>query len=86
MVLTLAALPLSCVDMPEWAASGEGDVAVEELPYADAIPLNWGTLVSVTTTNESYRYQLWFQDEAGSVRMVGYDFRANELFATSGEK
>ena len=79
LVLTLAALPLSCVDMPEWAASGAGDVVTEELPFADAIPLNWGKLVSVTASNEDYRSQLWFQDEAGNVRMVGYDLRANQL-------
>ena len=80
LVLTLAALPLSCVKMQEWAASGEGKIATEELPYADAIPLDWGTLVSVTVPKqEDYRYQLWFQDGAGNVRMVGYDLRANEL-------
>lgn len=79
LVLSLAVLSLSCVEKPEWAVSGGGDVVTEDLPYKDAIPLNWGQLVSVTVPDEDYRYQLWFQDGAGNVRMVGYDLRANKL-------
>jgi hypothetical protein len=79
MVLILAVLPVSCVKMPEWAPAGEGDIATEDLPDADAIPLAWGKLVSVTITEQDYFYQLWFQDEAGNVRMVGYDLRTNRL-------
>ena len=79
MFLSLAALPLSCTEMPEWAATGEGGVGVEELPYEDAIPLDWGQLVSVTLIDENNRHQLWFQDEEGTIRMVGYNLRTNEF-------
>jgi hypothetical protein len=77
-------LSLSCTKLPEWEATGEGDIAVEALPEINSIPLKWGNLVSVSTNlNQPYISWLWFQDENGSLRMVTYDMRANKFSTTA---
>jgi hypothetical protein len=42
------------------------------------VPAAWGNLISVTDKGE-FRFQLWFQDDQGTVRMVRYDFRNRSL-------
>ena len=73
-------LTLSCTKLPEWADSGEGDIATEKLQEIGSIPLKWGNLVSANLNpSRSYYCQLWFQDENGSLRTVIYDMRINKL-------
>src|SRR4030042_7006914 len=80
VVAVLALLPLSCTKMDQWAAPGQGNVAVEKLPTKGSIPLGWGNLVSVTPSPAgSDRFDLWFQDEQGNIRLVAYDLRTNNL-------
>ena len=80
VVMVLAFLPLSCTKIPQFAAPGQGNVAMETLPAKDSIPLKWGNLVSVTTSPEmKYEFELWFQDEQGNLRMVAYNVITNNL-------
>ena len=83
VVMVMALLPLSCTKIPQWAAPGQGKVAIETLPAKDSIPLKWGNLVSVTTSPGGVRnvFELWFQDEQGNLRMVVYDVSTNNLYA-----
>ena len=77
--LTLVLLSLSCSRLPE-RTPGEGELATERLPNAGSVPSQWGSLVSVTTQPASpNRFQLWFQDEEGNVRMVLYDADGGRL-------
>ena len=52
----------------------------EKLPALDSVPLEWGKLVSVSTTPIFEGIlQLWFQDENGKVRMVAIDIANRSL-------
>ena len=78
-VLTLVLFSLSCRRLPE-RATGEGALALDTLSSTESVPYDWGSLVSVTTQPASpNRFQLWFQDEAGNVRMVLFDTSLNQL-------
>ena len=80
VVMVLVLLLLSCAKIPEWAGPGQGDVAFEKLPGKDSIPLKWGNLVSVTLSPQGgYFFQLWFQDEQGTLRVVLYQMSTNSL-------
>jgi hypothetical protein len=50
-----------------------GELAIEELETRDAIPAEWGPLISVVATYDDRYYQLWFQDEAGTIRIAYFD-------------
>jgi hypothetical protein len=71
-------LILSCtrIEAPPQGVS----LGTEKLPGLDSIPLEWGKLVSVSTT-PIYQgtFQLWFQEENGRIRMVPYTPRGRYL-------
>jgi hypothetical protein len=46
---------------------------MELMPYTNAIPQDWGTLVSVTADAQWTYSTLWFQDDSGHIRLVGFD-------------
>jgi hypothetical protein len=71
---------LSCTRLPQKAAPAGPLVGSEQLPATDAIPPEWGKLVSVTT-NPAYPgwFQLWFEDDSSTVRMAAFDFRNKKL-------
>ncbi|MFC1661567.1 hypothetical protein ACFL3S_08975 [Gemmatimonadota bacterium] len=50
-----------------------GDLAIVQLETRDAVPEAWGPLVSVMATYDDRYYQLWFQDEEGTIRIVYFD-------------
>lgn len=80
-ILGLMLMPLSCTALPEAGTPGEGGaVAVQDLPGTDVVPLEWGSLVAVTTMPEAAVSTLWFQDDAGTVRRVGFDHRSQKLW------
>ena len=71
---------ISCTRLDEAPPKGTVSLGIEKLPVLDSIPLEWGKLVSVSTTPIYDGYvQLWFQDENGKVRMVPFDIRNNRL-------
>jgi len=83
VILALLSLSWSCTKIreSEWGKPGKGNVAFETLPATDSVPLNWGKLVSVSSSpNLPYAFQLWFQDEQGNLRMVLFDMHANILW------
>lgn len=76
-VLTLILVSLSCARLP----SPRGPIETDELvvlPGVKPVPATWGNLISVTDKDE-FRYQLWFQDDQGTIRMVRYDVRYQSL-------
>ncbi len=74
----------SCAKLPEKPAPLRGDVAYVQMVAKDAIPADWGHLVAVSNSADSgHVFQLWFEDEAGAVRVAFYDVRAN-VFQSDG--
>lgn len=81
--LFLAALllsALSCARLPETPAASGAALSSEQLPAPDSIPAAWGRLVSVTS-NPAFPgwFQLWFEDETGTVRMAAFNFKTKQL-------
>ena len=76
----LVLINLSCTKLTEEEPVIKGEVNVEELPYKDAIPANWGKLISVSSSPEVAQWvQLWFENEEGQIRMVAYNIIKNRL-------
>lgn len=71
-VLLLILVSLSCARLPETGPI-ESDELVE-VPGVKPLPAAWGNLISVTDKGAN-SFQLWFQDDQGTVRMVRYDVR-----------
>lgn len=63
--------PVACTKLPE-AARGAAGGTVEAVGSSDSIPLQWGRLVSVT--GELPAQKLWFENDAGELRVVGFDY------------
>jgi hypothetical protein len=75
-ILGLLLIPPSCTALPERGPGGEGEMAEsQELPSRQMVPIEWGSLVSVTPSEEPSISLLWFQDDAGTVRIVALDLR-----------
>ncbi len=74
MCLLLAAAT-ACRELPQRTPIAEGAVEMEVLPTTNAVPSEWGTLTSVTAApyNNAAASLLWFQDDSGTVRVVGFD-------------
>lgn len=54
--------------------------AVETLPSGDAVPAAWGRLAGVSSVAQyPDLVQLWFEDDAGTVRVVVYRASTGEL-------
>jgi hypothetical protein len=81
LVLFLALVgckPLS----PIGASAGGEKATVQPLSTPDMIPAHWGHMVAVTEqgTND---FSLWFEDEAGNIRMIGYNRTVQQLWSHS---
>jgi hypothetical protein len=64
-------------------AEGGVDVPLEVLD-SNEVPASWGKLTSVTTDPlNANGVLLWFESEAGDVRMIGYD-RSEHRLSKSG--
>ncbi len=83
VVLLPAALALSCTSLQQSGTPGEGgELTVEALPSSDSVPLEWGRLVTVTNAPAvEGATLLWYQDEAGTVRVVGYNHFTQQLWS-----
>ena len=75
LVLLLASA--ACAKLPEGAQSAPGEPAVEAVRSSDSIPLQWGELVAVT--GELPVRGLWFQNDAGELRIVDFNFRTRRF-------
>jgi len=80
LIAVLLLPALSCTRLPDASAQKGVMVGSEQLPALDSIPSEWGKLVSVTA-NPAYPswFQLWFQDETSTVRMVAFSLRTKQL-------
>jgi hypothetical protein len=84
-ILGLLLIPLGCAPLPQAGPPGEGGaIAVEDLPSTDVVPLSWGSLVSAYPMSGNTSSALWFQDDSGTVRLVGFDHRTQRLWAQAG--
>jgi hypothetical protein len=64
---------------------GEGGVvAAENLPSTDVVPAAWGPLVAATPLPGTTTTGLWFQDDSGTVRLVGFDHQTQQLWTQAG--
>lgn len=78
ILLVLLLASLSCAKLPEKApASAPGTSAVERVASGDSIPQEWGALVAVA--GELPTQKLWFQNEAGDLRVVGFNYETMSL-------
>jgi len=69
---TLVLLALACRELPGRVEMQGSLQEMEPMPYADAIPAEWGRLVSVTADAEWTYSTMWFQDDSGTIRLVGF--------------
>jgi hypothetical protein len=77
--MVLATVCVTCTPLPETAAPSEGDLTVERLVQPDAIPAEWGNLISANQTAGNRYTWLWFQDEQGNLRLVVFNNRVGRL-------
>ncbi len=76
ILVILIFLSLSCTKIEQPAARGRGDLVFKALPSPDSLPFDFGNLVSVSLEPESQHWvQLWFQDENGILRIMGYSIQ-----------
>jgi hypothetical protein len=78
-VLTFSA----CRDLPQQGALAGGGVPAEPLPTANEVPAAWGRLVAVTETSAGNESMLWFQDDSGTVRSVGFNRLSRRLWSNA---
>lgn len=80
LVAVLLLPAFSCTRLPEKPGQEGVTVGSEQLPAVDSVPPEWGKLVSVTT-NPAYPgwFQLWFEDETSTVRMVAFNLRTKQF-------
>jgi len=70
---------VSCTKLGE-PTQGANTLGVQDLPQAGPIPSSWGKLVSTSSSPVAKEWiQLWFQDDAGAIRMVAYNLENNTL-------
>lgn len=80
LVAVLLLPAFSCSRLPDKSAKEGPTVGSEQLPALDSIPAEWGRLVSVTTSPAFPNwFQLWFENETGTVRMAAFNFRTRQL-------
>ena len=80
-ILAAMLIPFACARLPQAGPPGEGGTpAVEALPSTDLVPLGWGRLVSATPIPGHTASALWFQDDSGTVRLIGFDHQTQRLW------
>jgi hypothetical protein len=77
----LVLIAVSCTRLPWAGTPGEGgSLEVVELPSTASVPMELGRLISVTASADRVSFRLWFQNEAGTVHIVGYDEQVRRLW------
>ena len=72
-------LGASCTKVGE-PPQGSHTISVQALSRPDSVPSNWGKLISTSSCPEAKEWiQLWFQDDAGVIRMLAYNVQNNTL-------
>jgi len=79
VILVLIAFQFGCTKLPQ-APLEENVQIVEDLSTTDAIPHEWGNLVStVISPDFPRRVQLWFQNEEGEIHLAFYEMDERRL-------
>jgi hypothetical protein len=78
LLTALILCAVACNELPETAALDRSQL-MEPMPYTDAIPADWGSLVSVTADAQWTYSTMWFQDDSGSIRLVGFYNETRQL-------
>ena len=74
-MVALLLFSVSCKRLGE-PGPAEQKLISERLPQPDSIPAKWGKLVSVSSVPSVPDWvQLWFQDDTGNVRFIGFNIR-----------
>jgi hypothetical protein len=68
---------VGCAKLPEVEGKVPGGPSAERVSSSDSIPLQWGNLVTVS--GELPAQKLWFQNDAGELRVVAFDFRTTRF-------
>ena len=72
-LLTVLLVSAACRPTSEGPTPGYGgELPIERIDIEDAIPADWGPLISVMATTGRV-YLLWFQDGVGTIRIVYFD-------------
>ncbi len=79
LVAALVLSAVSCSELRQTTPREGPSVTIEEMPYSNSVPLEWGQLISVTADVAWPAATLWFQNEAGEVRLVGYHHESRRL-------
>lgn len=70
---------ISCTKIGE-PVQGVQTLSVQALSAPGSIPAGWGKLISTSSSPAAKEWiQLWFQDDAGTIRMVAYNLENNTL-------
>ena len=82
IMTSFIALLLSCEKLPETQTNSEGTIKMEVAQLGDAIPLEWGNIITVSSVGQFPGWvQVWFQDKDGAVYMVPYNVASNTFHA-----
>ncbi len=83
MLLSTLALILgatSCQQLPAPRSTAPGALQTEDIAYDDAIPLDYGTLVGVTSIPEGpYTAGLWFEKADKTIVFVKVNFSLGKV-------
>lgn len=80
LVLVLVFFVASCTRLPRSETPGEkGELAIDTLRFSDSIPLEWGDLISVTSSSHPNVSLLWLRDQAGNIHVVRYSETTQRL-------
>ena len=79
LLFGLLILP-SCQRLDQSSVTQKGELTVIELSDLNGIPLEYGSLISVTVSPEYPRWaQLWFQDDSKTIRVVRVSWEENRI-------
>jgi hypothetical protein len=77
----------ACTRLPQPMNLEQGGIEVDSQTLRrmpGSIPLAWGNLVSVTLDPINRNdFRLWFQDDAGEIRVLGIKSRTHELWTAA---
>jgi hypothetical protein len=83
ILTSLVLVAAGCASLSREEVMVDKQATTVSMPDTGSIPSDWGQLVSVTNAPQtSNQFHLWFQDEAGTVRLAVYDIRNRRLLST----